>query len=76
MTKNEEVADESVVQEDELTYEEKVANCSIIAKPMSSKKLAKKCYKLIKKASKQKTYLRCGLKDVQSRIRKGETGIT
>ncbi|KAL3274528.1 hypothetical protein HHI36_015910 [Cryptolaemus montrouzieri] len=68
-------ADESIVQEVELSYEEKVANCSVIAKPMASKKLAKKCYKLIKKAMKHKTYLRCGLKDVQTRIRKGETGI-
>lgn len=33
----------------ELSYEEKVANCSVIAKPMASKKLAKKCYKLVKK---------------------------
>ncbi|KAJ8968717.1 hypothetical protein NQ317_011496 [Molorchus minor] len=59
----------------ELTYEEKVANCTVIAKPMCSKKLSKKCYKLIKKAVKHKTYVRCGLKDVQTRIRKGETGI-
>ncbi|CAG9761298.1 unnamed protein product [Ceutorhynchus assimilis] len=59
----------------EKTYEEKLANCTVIAKPMASKKLSKKCYKLIKKASKQKTYIRCGLKDVQTRIRKGETGL-
>lgn len=41
----------SVKTEDfsELTYDEKVANCNVIAKPMASKKLAKKCYKLIKK---------------------------
>ena len=32
-------------------------------------------YKCIKKASKQKSYVRNGLKDVQSRIRKGERGI-
>ncbi|RZC37245.1 Ribosomal L7Ae domain containing protein [Asbolus verrucosus] len=60
---------------DELTYEEKLEHCSVIAKPMASKKLTKKCYKLIKKAAKHKTYLRNGLKDVQRRIRKGETGI-
>lgn len=35
----------------ELTYEEKVAHCNVIAKPMASKKLAKKCYKLIKKGT-------------------------
>ncbi|XP_060526773.1 H/ACA ribonucleoprotein complex subunit 2-like protein [Cylas formicarius] len=78
MTKHETeetVPDAAMVISEELTYEQKVANCSIIAKPMASKKLAKKCYKLIKKASKHKTYVRCGLKDVQTRIRKGETGI-
>lgn len=34
---------------DELTYEQKLENVSIIAKPMAPKKLTKKCYKLIKK---------------------------
>lgn len=58
-----------------LSYEEKVKYVSIIAKPLASRKMAKKIYKLIKKASKQKTYLRHGLRDVQSSIRKGETGI-
>lgn len=41
---------------------------------MANKKLAKKAYKLIKKATKAKA-IRSGLKDVQSRIRKGETGL-
>merc|ERR1712050_413648 len=48
---------------------------SVIAKPMANKKLTKKIYKLIKKGSKHKTYVRNGLKDVQSRIRKGEKGV-
>jgi len=60
---------------DDIPYETKVARASIIAKPMASKKLSKKLFKLIKKASKQKYHLRTGLKLVQSRIRKGETGI-
>ncbi|KAG8224397.1 hypothetical protein J437_LFUL004003 [Ladona fulva] len=65
-----------VKQEDvELSYEEKLKLVSVIAKPMASRKLAKKLYKLIKKSAKQKTFLRNGLKDVQTRIRKGETGI-
>jgi len=59
----------------ELSYEDKVARASIISKPMASKKLAKKLFKLIKKAGKQKNHLRSGLKIVQSRIRKGETGM-
>uniref|UniRef100_A0A6B2EF35 H/ACA ribonucleoprotein complex subunit 2 n=1 Tax=Phlebotomus kandelakii TaxID=1109342 RepID=A0A6B2EF35_9DIPT len=64
-----------IKKEDTETYEEKLAYVTPIAKPMASKKLAKKCFKLIKKATKQKTYLRNGLKDVQKRLRKGETGL-
>jgi len=59
----------------ELSYEEKAARATIISKPMASKKLAKKLFKLVKKAGKQKNHLRSGLKIVQSRIRKGETGL-
>lgn len=58
-----------------LSYEEQLKNVSVIATPMAPKKLAKRLYKLIKKASEHKTYLRHGLKDVQAFIRKGETGI-
>jgi H/ACA ribonucleoprotein complex subunit 2 len=48
-----------------------------IAKPLASKKLAKKVYKLIKKASKERTKnIINGLKDVQTRMRKGERGVT
>ncbi|KAE8749076.1 hypothetical protein FOCC_FOCC004244 [Frankliniella occidentalis] len=72
-------ADNSVVSEGEKengqSYEEKLSFVSAIASPMASKKLTKKLYKVIKKASKHKTYVRNGLKDVQARIRKGETGI-
>ncbi|XP_044743368.1 H/ACA ribonucleoprotein complex subunit 2-like protein [Chrysoperla carnea] len=68
-------ADESSAKDEGLSYEEKLENVSIIAKPMAPKKLTKKIHKLIKKASKQKTFLRNGLKDVQTRIRKGETGL-
>merc|ERR1712015_195042 len=57
------------------SYEEKLRFVSCIAKPMASKKLTKKIYKVIKKGSKHKTFVRNGLKDVQARIRKGETGI-
>jgi len=59
----------------DLPYAEKLKYCSVIAQPMASKKLTKKLCKLIRKASKRKTFLRRGLKDVQLRIRKGETGI-
>jgi len=57
------------------SYEEKLRFVSVIAKPMASKKLTKKVYKVIKKGSKHKGFVRNGLKDVQARIRKGETGL-
>ncbi|XP_042206444.1 H/ACA ribonucleoprotein complex subunit 2-like protein [Homarus americanus] len=63
------------VEQEEISYEDKLEYVSIIAKPMASKKSAGRIYKLIRKASQHKTYLRNGLKDVQTRIRKGETGI-
>jgi len=65
--------EESVVEGP--SYEDKLKFVSVIAKPMANKKLTKKVYKLIKKGSKHKTYVRNGLKDVQSRIRKGEKGL-
>ena len=71
--KDSSMVDESVAEGP--SYEDKLRFVSVIAKPMASKKLTKKVYKLIKKGSKQKTYVRNGLKDVQSRIRKGEKGI-
>nr|QBH73543.1 putative NHP2 protein [Isotomurus palustris] len=58
-----------------MSYEDKALKASIIAKPMANKKLGKKIFKLIKKASKQKMHLRSGLKLVQTKIRKGETGL-
>ncbi|XP_032691345.1 H/ACA ribonucleoprotein complex subunit 2-like protein isoform X2 [Odontomachus brunneus] len=69
--KTEEVADEK----SEMSYEEKLRLVNAISKPMASKKLTKKIYKCIKKASKHKTYLRNGLKDVQKHLRKGEKGL-
>lgn len=67
----------SVVEDDgdKVSYEDKLKFVSVIAKPMASKKLAKKLYKCIKKGSKQKDLIRNGLKDVQARIRKGERGL-
>lgn len=60
---------------DSLTYEEKLAFVNPISKPMASKKFTKKLLKLIKKASKHKGFLSSGLKEVQAKIRKGETGM-
>lgn len=56
--------------------DDKLAFVNSIAKPMAPKKLTKKIYKLIKKASKERTKnIINGLKDVQTRVRKGEKGI-
>ena len=70
-------ADQSIASEGDngQSYEEKLLYVNAISKPMASKKLCKKLYKVIKKASKHKTFVRNGLKDVQTRIRKGETGL-
>lgn len=57
------------------SYEEKLKYVNAISKPMAPKKLTKKIYKCIKKASKHKTFLRNGLKDVQKHLRKGEHGL-
>jgi len=61
----------------QLSYDQKIPFTSIIAKPMAPKKLAKRLFKLMRKASKtdRKNLLRIGLKDVQLKIRKGETGL-
>ncbi|XP_067933949.1 H/ACA ribonucleoprotein complex subunit 2-like protein [Watersipora subatra] len=57
-----------------LTYEEQVERSIPIARPMASRKLAKKAFKVAKKGlSKKKIIL--GLKVVQKALRKGETGF-
>lgn len=67
-----EVGSVSIKEED--NYDDKLKYVNAVSQPMASKKIAKKCYKLVKKALKHKTFLRNGLKDVQTRLRKGETG--
>lgn len=54
---------------------QRVIEPNAIAKPMADRKLTKRLLKLISLSSKEKDCLRRGLKDVQTRIRKGETGI-
>lgn len=46
-----------------------------IAKPVANPKLTKRLLKLIKKSSTKKDKLTRGLKNVQTRIRKGDTGL-
>ncbi|XP_054611386.1 H/ACA ribonucleoprotein complex subunit 2-like protein [Dunckerocampus dactyliophorus] len=58
----------------ERSYHELVANQNAIAQPLATKKLSKKLYKCVKKASKLKN-IRRGVKEVQKFINKGEKGI-
>ncbi|KAK9506347.1 hypothetical protein O3M35_008302 [Rhynocoris fuscipes] len=63
------------LQKSVISYEERLTFVNEIAQPMASRKLTKKIYKLIKKASKNREYCKTGLKLVQSAIRKGATGL-
>lgn len=56
-------------------YDALCAFVNPIAHPLASRKLAKKLYKLLKKASKEKYHLRQGVSDVQRAFRKGESGL-
>ncbi|KAF3705472.1 H/ACA ribonucleoprotein complex subunit 2-like protein [Channa argus] len=58
----------------EKSYQELIANVNAIAQPLASRKLSKKLYKCVKKASKVKN-IRRGVKEVQKFINKGEKGI-
>ncbi|CAJ0571557.1 unnamed protein product, partial [Mesorhabditis spiculigera] len=60
---------------DKDAYEEQCALANEIASPMANRKLAKKVYKLIKKASGVKTAVRFGIADVSKGLRKNEKGI-
>lgn len=46
-----------------------------IARPLADEKLTKRLYKLVKKAAAKKDRLHRGLKNVQTKIRKGGKGI-
>uniref|UniRef100_A0A914DTK5 Ribosomal protein L7Ae/L30e/S12e/Gadd45 domain-containing protein n=1 Tax=Acrobeloides nanus TaxID=290746 RepID=A0A914DTK5_9BILA len=56
-------------------YDELCEHVNAISQPLANRKLAKKLYKLIKKASKEKKNLVQGLSDVQRAVRKDEKGI-
>lgn len=56
------------------TYEELVALVSVIAKPMASRKLTKRLYKITKKAKKAKK-LKRGVREVVKGLRKNEKGV-
>lgn len=52
-----------------------VTTLNQIAQPLADSKLSKRLYKLIKKSSTKKNKLYRGLKNVQTRIRKGGEGL-
>ncbi|CAG9540921.1 unnamed protein product [Cercopithifilaria johnstoni] len=56
-------------------YDELCTMINAIAHPLAPRKVAKKIYKLIKKASKNRQHLRQGMCDVQKALRRNETGI-
>lgn len=56
-------------------YEDLCAFVNPIAQPLAGRKVAKKLYKLVKKASKEKNHLRQGIHDVHKALRRGETGL-
>ncbi|WKY15508.1 hypothetical protein Q1695_000747 [Nippostrongylus brasiliensis] len=56
-------------------YELLCTMVNVIAKPLASRQLAKKLYKLVKKSSKKQRYLRNGLTAVQKAIREKGKGI-
>merc|ERR1711860_232892 len=55
-------------------WDEQIQHLNAISKPLASRKLAKKLYKVIRKAQEEKS-LRKGVREVQKFIRKGETGL-
>ncbi|XP_054481440.1 H/ACA ribonucleoprotein complex subunit 2-like protein [Anoplopoma fimbria] len=77
-TKKEKVsvdAEEAAVADgSERSYQELLANVNQISQPLASRRLSKKLYKCVKKASKVKN-IRRGVKEVQKFINKGEKGI-
>jgi len=56
-------------------YEALMAFVNPIATPMAPRKLAKKLYKLVRKASKEKKHLLQGVVEVQRGIRRGMKGL-
>ncbi|GLH12615.1 H/ACA ribonucleoprotein complex subunit 2-like protein [Gryllus bimaculatus] len=69
------MADNGEVEGKEITYDEKLSWVNEIAKPIATKHVAKKIYKVVKKASKNKKNLMVGIKLVQKALRKNQKGM-
>ena len=67
--------DENGGENSSITYEEKFKYMNAMASPVAPKKLAKKIFKCIKQGTKQKNYIRLGLRETQKYIRRGEKGL-
>jgi len=68
------IADKSDIKLERPDYDELLTMVNVISKPMASKKMTKKIYKIVKKAAKSKQ-IRLGVKDVGKALRKKEKGI-
>ncbi|XP_020623810.1 H/ACA ribonucleoprotein complex subunit 2-like protein isoform X2 [Orbicella faveolata] len=66
--------DDTKNEEPTLDYDELVKRVCAIAKPLAGRKLTKRLYKTVKKASKSKSSRR-GVKEVAKALRKGEKGF-
>lgn len=62
-------------EEDNEEPQQVVNNTNAIAQPLADPKLSKRLYKLIKKSASKKNKLCRGLRNVQTRIRKGGQGL-
>ena len=69
-----EVLDKSEIKIERPDYEELLTMVNVIAKPMASKKVTKRIYKVVKKAAKAKQLNR-GVKEVSKAIRKNQKGL-
>lgn len=67
-------ADQSTVKEEGKSYEELITLVNAIAKPLASRKLTKKLYKVVKKSQKAKR-LKRGVREVVKGLRKDEKGL-
>lgn len=67
--------DETMCVENDESDDGAAVSLNEIAQPLADEKLTKKLYKLIKKSAAKKNKLHRGLKNVQTKLRKGETGL-
>jgi H/ACA ribonucleoprotein complex subunit 2 len=72
---NESIVEQTGPSTDKDVYAELCGVVNNIAQPLANRKLAKKLYKLVKKAAADKSTIRQGVVDILKAMRKGEKGI-